>query len=76
VKKNAQDIADNKNDIVSSDNDEIIRKKNRTTRNLQKKKASELEPNSISTEQKQSHVSAVPEEKTKRKSVSESEVGK
>lgn len=76
MNKNAEDIADNKNDIMSSDNDEIIQMNNRAKRNLQKKKSSELEPDMISIKQKQSRVSAVPGEKTKRKSVSENEVGK
>jgi hypothetical protein len=76
VKKNDQSMADNKNDVESFDNGEINQKNNRAKWSLQKKKASEWEINMSSTKQKQSHASAVPEEKKKRESVSESEIGK
>lgn len=75
MKKNAQDVAANKSDM-SSDKDEIIQKNNSAKRSLKENKASELEPNMFSAEQKQSHVGAVPEENTKRKSVSDCVVGK
>lgn len=74
--ENIQDIADNKNEVMSSEIGKIHQKNEGVKRSWQKRKTSKLEPKVISAEQNLSHVTAVPERKTKRPSVSGTEVGK
>jgi hypothetical protein len=66
VEENAQDIADDKNNVGSSNNDEIKHQNKRAKRIHQEKKTSKMEPNELPGEQKKSHVSAVSEGKAKK----------
>jgi hypothetical protein len=74
VEENAQDIADDKNNVKSSNNDEIVHPNKSITRSHQNEKTSVMQHNEITGEQK-SHISAVQEGEVK-KSVSESKVVK
>jgi hypothetical protein len=76
MKENVEDVADNKNHIESSNIGEMTQKNKMTKKTWHEKKTSKLVPSVISSEQEKFRIGAVPEQKTKRQSVSESEIGK
>jgi hypothetical protein len=76
MKENIQDVPDSENRIESPNIGEMTQKKKMAKNTRQKKKTLKLVPSVISSEQKKSCVSAVPEQKSKRHSVSETEIGK
>lgn len=76
MKENVEDVTDNKKRIESSNIGEMTKKNKMAKKTWQEKKTSKLVPSVISSGQKKFHISAVPEQKTKRQSVSESEIGK
>jgi hypothetical protein len=64
VEKNAQNTADDKNNVKSSNNVEIVHLNERATTSHQENKTSDVEGNEITGEQK-SHFSAVHEGEAK-----------
>jgi hypothetical protein len=75
VEENAQDIADDKNNVKSSNNNGIVHLNKRTTGSHQKEETSDVQHSEITGGQK-SHISAVHEGEVKKWSVSESKVVK
>jgi hypothetical protein len=76
MKENIQDVPNSENCIEFPNIGEMTRKKNMAKNTQQEKKTLRLVPSVISSEQKKFCISAVPEQKTKRQSVSESKIGK
>ncbi|PNF19479.1 hypothetical protein B7P43_G02342 [Cryptotermes secundus] len=74
MKRNVEDVADGKSRIESSNIGEITQRNKVAKKTWQEKKTSKLVPRLNSSEQKKFRISAVPEQKTKRQSVSESEI--
>jgi len=64
VEENAQDVADDKNNVKSSNNNEIVHLTERATMSRQEEKTSDMERNEITGEQK-SHIIAVQEGEVK-----------
>jgi len=60
VEERAPDIADDKNNVKSSNNNEIVHLNKSATMSHQEKKTSDVEHNDITGEQK-SHISAIQE---------------
>lgn len=56
--ENAQDIADDKNNVKSSNNNEIVHLNKKVTMSRQEEKTSDVEHNEITGEQK-SHISGI-----------------